>query len=102
MYITAWVALALTLGSLVMPAASHRATVAMPWAYMLLVPRLPPDPSLAINQFSPFSTVFLYFFPVLWVSPAARNGNRAKPVEATLSLLDPSHSHDPTLRCLRA
>ena len=39
MYMTAWVALAFTFGSRVMPAASHRAMVAMAWAYMLFVPR---------------------------------------------------------------
>src|SRR3954467_9331481 len=85
-----------------MPAASHRATVAIAWAYMLFVPSAPPEPSLAISQFSPFSTVFLYFLPNLWVSPAARNGRRASPVEAVLSLLDPSNSQDPSFSCLRA
>src|SRR5437868_9448234 len=102
MKLTAWVALAFTLGSLVIPAASHRATVAIAWAYMLLLPSDPPEPTLAISQFSPFSTVFLYFLPNLWVSPAARNGSSARPVEAVLSLDEPSNSQEPSLSCLRA
>src|SRR4051812_31049251 len=70
---------------------------------MLLVPSEPlPDLSWAISQFSPFSTVFLYLVPNLCVSPAARKGSSARPTAATLSLLDPSNSHEPSLSCLRA
>ena len=69
----------------------------MAWAYMLLVPSDPPEPSLLISQLRPFSTVFLYLVPNLCVSPAARKGRRAIPVAATFwSLLDPSNSHDPS------
>src|SRR5436190_1282229 len=77
------VALALTAGSLVMPAASHRATVAMPTEYMLFDPlNAPPDPTRLISHSRPRLTVSLYLVPYLCVSPAARNGSRAMPVEA--------------------
>src|SRR6516165_9357714 len=103
MNMTADVALALTSGSRVIPAASHRATVAMAWAYMLVVPRDPlPDCSRFISQLSPFSTVFLYLVPNLCVSPAARKGKRAMPTAATLSFEEPSNSQLPSLSCLRA
>src|SRR5205085_10269231 len=57
---------------------------------------------LLVSQFRPFSTVFLYLVPNLCVSPAARKGNRAMPVAATLSLLEPSNSQDPSLSCFLA
>src|SRR5436190_243651 len=40
--------------------------------------------------------------PNLCVSPAARNGSRAIPVAAILSLLLPSNSHEPSLSCMCA
>src|SRR5438128_6786731 len=70
---------------------------------MLLVPKLPPpEEILLVSQFRPFSTVFLYLVPNLCVSPAARKGKSAKPVAATLSLLEPSNSHEPSLSCFLA